>query len=354
MTIAEKLKLGIPKQALQFAGEVTGEAGKDGIKVHLKARSKEPINHWYFGSVAHDFSTMTLPSKFALDDSHDVEIGYARASLTAWGLEADGVVFPNEDNPEHESNRIAYNLKNGIPQQSSIDFSGDYDLLEIPDGMSYPCNGNILSGPALIIQNWTLKALAICKLGADPNTETTAQFKADSPMAKAPRSVTTLSQSLISTTFTENKNLSNKESLNMDKTTPKVDEVLTVSTVATETVVADTAAVKPEALTAAPVVVKADEGVAVAPVAPKTELQAAQPVVDAKDTTITELTAKVAELETKLTALSVSTKPIVTAEAPGKSLWTQYKELTDLAERTRFYQANKKAMDTEALTKTSK
>ena len=98
--ITEKLKAGIPKSALRFTAntEVTGSKteGEKGLKVHLKARSKEGIDHWYFGQVYHDFGSMSLPSKVALDDSHGDEIGFARPTLTAWGLELDGVVIPKE------------------------------------------------------------------------------------------------------------------------------------------------------------------------------------------------------------------------------------------------------------------
>lgn len=144
------------------------------IRVHLQARSREPINHFWWGNLVHDMESFKAPERIALDDSHDEEIGYASWAITAWGLELDGVVIPNVSNPAHSSNRIIYNLKNGIPQQSSIDFAGDYDVQILQDEESCMVNGALLKGPACVVRNWTLRACAICKEGADPNTSATA------------------------------------------------------------------------------------------------------------------------------------------------------------------------------------
>lgn len=160
------------------------------IKVRLQARQRGPIDHPYWGRVWHDLSTMRSRSKVALDDTHDVEIGYARPVTTEYGLELEGVVITNPEDPSHPANRIAYNLRNGIPQEASIDFSGDYTVAEIPEGLSMPVNGMNAEGPCLVVQNWPLRACAICKEGADSSTQTTT-FNAADALAPLPKSITT-------------------------------------------------------------------------------------------------------------------------------------------------------------------
>jgi hypothetical protein len=198
--IVEQLKAGKlpPAAALRLQdGTVAAEEkpadGAKSIKVRLKARTRDSINHWWWGAIVHDFSTAKLPSKVALDDTHGNEIGYARPTLTDYGLELEGVVIQNPDNPQHESNRIAYNLLNGIPQQASIDWTGEYDLMEIAPNAKASVNGREFTGPLLVVQNWNLRACAICKKGADPTTETVAQFAADAAgAAPGPKSMTTM------------------------------------------------------------------------------------------------------------------------------------------------------------------
>jgi hypothetical protein len=163
------------------------------IKVKLKARQRGPINHWYWGTVWHDLSTMRSRAKIALDDTHDVEVGHGRPVMSEYGLEVEGVVITNPDMPDHPANRIAYNLRNGIPQEASIDFGGDYEVVEIPEGVKMPVNGMDAEGPALVVRNWPLRACAICKEGADASTETNTFAKPGSAVAPLPRSISTFS-----------------------------------------------------------------------------------------------------------------------------------------------------------------
>jgi hypothetical protein len=198
--VVARLRAGekLPKCAMLMDGapaEFKADGGGDAktLKVHLKARQREPINHSYWGPIVHDFSTAKIPQKVAIDDTHGAEVGYARPSLTEYGLELEGVVIPDESNPEHESNRIAYNLKNSIPQQASIDFTGDYNIKEIPEGITATVNGKDVPGPCLVVQDWSLRAVAICKAGADPSTETTQLSIQGSEGAPAPLSITQFS-----------------------------------------------------------------------------------------------------------------------------------------------------------------
>jgi hypothetical protein len=168
--------------ALFFASSepVTAHAGEEtnkSLKVHAKLRSREPIFHPMFKApVIHDFATMTMPNRIAMDDEHGAEIGYLRPSLTQYGIEADGVVFHNDDDPQHSANRIQWNLRNNIPQQASIDFRGAYKVEAIPAGKTVVVNGTPRVGPLFCIRDWTLKAAAICKVGVDNSTKAEAIF----------------------------------------------------------------------------------------------------------------------------------------------------------------------------------
>jgi hypothetical protein len=328
-----------PAAALRLVeGQATATEGNaDGdksIKVHLKARTRNDINHWFWGKIVHDFSTLKMPTKIALDDTHGDEIGYARPMLTDYGLELDGVVIPNAENPQHESNRIAYNLRNSIPQQASIDWAGDYDLEEIPEKFSAPVNGLTVEGPALIVRNWSLRATAICKEGADPTTETTVTTFAatDATAGAGPRNIVS------------------------GRTPPAAVE----TAAATAAVVEAAAAVPPEnpatpppAEDATPATVET----AAAETAPENTLDATVAQLTAENADLkTRLAAseaneqaagtEIVELKTRLEKLSGGTKPIPAGQTGnGKTLWQQYREIPGQDQKTLFYRAHKAIMD---------
>lgn len=171
------------------------EAPKDGeasIKVHVKALPRTPVENSALGRCVYDLSTCRMPSKLALDDSHGDEIGKWRPELTEFGIEGDGWVVENRANPQHASNRIAYNLRNEIPQEFSIDWRGPFDLAIIAEGESAQVNGLDVAGPCFVIQNWLLRAGAICKAGMYQETLTAAQLNAAGELAPLPGKIATL------------------------------------------------------------------------------------------------------------------------------------------------------------------
>lgn len=170
-------------------------ADAKGIKVQIKALGREPIDHWYFGKIIHDLSTCRMPRRMALDDSHGVEIGYCHPELTEYGIEAEGTVFADMGSSTEGGKRVADCLRNGIPQQASIDWSGPCDLVELPEGLETMVNGKVQQGPLCIVQNWMLRALAICKNGVDFTTEVAAQLNGNdtAKLAPAPRKISTIS-----------------------------------------------------------------------------------------------------------------------------------------------------------------
>ena len=310
----------IPNSALQFVEDTpisgTVKDGEKGVKVHLKARSRNAINHWYFGKVIHDFGSCNLPSKLALDDSHGVEIGYARPSITAWGLELDGVVIPSE-NKDHESNRILYNLTNGIPQQASIDFSGDYEIFVLNEGEKMMVNGAIVEGEAVVIQNWTLRACAICKCGADASTETEAIFS--------------------NKTF----NLKNIKGLNMEnegqkpdeKDVSKIEELTAVAEVKADDVKAEVEKVENEA-------VKVDELAQI-----KANFETLKAEFETVKSAKVELENKFAEAQNVIQTFSCGVAPVQSAEFNGKSIIEQFNEIKDAVAKRKFYEENKKNLN---------
>lgn len=188
--IPEKLKQAPPANAMRFTAseppEVTkGDENGKAVKVHLKARSKMACTHFWWGDFVHDFSTMSMPPRIAIDDSHGQEIGYGRPYLTEYGLEIDATIIPNAENAAHPANRVIYNLSNGIPQQASIDFTGTFDLEFLDEKQLAEVNGIQMHGPLTIFRNWSLRACAICKEGVDASSETTLLNQEKAPAARS-------------------------------------------------------------------------------------------------------------------------------------------------------------------------
>jgi hypothetical protein len=255
---------------------------------------------------------MRSRTKIALDDTHDVEIGYGRPLTTEYGLEVDGVVVTNPDNPAHESNRIAYNLRNGIPQEASIDFGGDYTVQEIPEGLSMTVNGMEAKGPALVVQNWPLRACAICKEGADASTETNTLTTSGSAAAPLPRAITTFT---MNTTITTD-NTSSAPAIVVEappaETLTETKPAVPTETAPVVPVVEEKPEDKPETLAA----VDALQAVAVELEQVKTELDE---VIEEKLT----LMAEIAQLEERIEVLSKGIAPVPVTPAPAPMTWAQ-------------------------------
>jgi hypothetical protein len=281
------------------------------IKVQLKARQRGPIDHPYWGRVWHDLSTMRSRSKIALDDTHDVEVGHGRPVMSEYGLEVEGVLVTNPDNPQHPANRIAYNLRNGIPQEASIDFGGDYEVMEIGDGAATMVNGMEAKGPALVVRNWPLRACAICKEGADASTETNT-LTSGSAAAPLPRAITTVSQPketpMPETTSAPAIVVEAPPAETLTETKPAVP----AETAPVVPVVEAVPVVQPETLAA----VDALQAVAVELEQVKTELAA---VLAEK----ASLIAEIAQLQSRIATLSKGIAPVPVTPAAAPMTWMQ-------------------------------
>lgn len=176
-------KKDVPQSALHFtATEFTlgdnGESAKT-APFRMVARSGQPIEHWYWGKVAHDLSGMRLhKQRVSIDYAHDDKevIGYANAFSSESGdLEVSGALVPFKDSDR--ATEVIYKQKSGVPYEASINFGGDGIKLEqVAEGQSAQVNGYTFDGPGIVIREWPLRGIAVCPYGADMNTST--QFAA--------------------------------------------------------------------------------------------------------------------------------------------------------------------------------
>jgi hypothetical protein len=157
----------------EFVAGDNGEGAKS-APVRLKARSGQPIEHWYWGNVVHDLSGMKMAkSRLAIDYVHDPKeiIGYLnRFDDSSGDLIAEGALVPYKDSDR--ASEIIHKMAQGVPYEASINFAGDgIKVQELASGEVVEVNGYQLEGPAVVIREWPLRGVAICPYGADQNTE---------------------------------------------------------------------------------------------------------------------------------------------------------------------------------------
>jgi hypothetical protein len=176
----------VPRKALQFAADIEVGSNGEGSKsapITLTARSKEPVDHWWWGRMVHDMAGFsTSKPKLPIDYCHnDSEVmGYANKFETASGeLVASGALTPFDD--KDRASEVLFKSKEGVPYEASIYFDPDTIVLEyVPQGMSVAVNGYQFEGPGVIARQWTLRGIAVCPHGYDRNTS--VEFKdGDSP-----------------------------------------------------------------------------------------------------------------------------------------------------------------------------
>jgi hypothetical protein len=168
----------IPREALRLRIEAkfgdNGEGSKS-APVSMIARTGQPIEHWYWGRVVHDFAGMKLNKKrIAIDYVHDDAevLGYINKFETGTGdLVLSGAITPFED--KDRATEVLYKGREGVPYEASIDFCGaGIKIQELAQGEVAEVNGYQFEGPGVIIREWPLRGVAICPHGADENTVT--------------------------------------------------------------------------------------------------------------------------------------------------------------------------------------
>jgi hypothetical protein len=167
----------IPEAACRFyGGEVVfkdnGPDAKSG-KVRIKARSGQPIEHWYWGRVVHDLAGVRHKPRIAIDYAHnDSEVlGYVNHfEAETNDLWLTGAMTPWRD--DDRASEVMFKMREGVPYEASIFFGGDgIKLQEVAEGEVAPVNGFQFDGPGIIVREWPLRGVAICPYGADQNTE---------------------------------------------------------------------------------------------------------------------------------------------------------------------------------------
>ena len=155
-----------------------GEGSKS-APVRLVARSGQPIDHPYWGKVAHDLSGMHMhKSRLALDYVHDSKevIGYLNQfDIESGDLVTSGALVPFKDSDR--ATEILYKMGEGVPYKASINFGGDgIEVQEVFAGEATEVNGYQFEGPGVVIRSWPLRGVAVCPYGADMNTESASAF----------------------------------------------------------------------------------------------------------------------------------------------------------------------------------
>jgi hypothetical protein len=175
----------VPRSALCFtAGEFELGDNGDGAKTapfKMVARSGQPVDHKFWGRIVHDVNGLRLSKqRIPIDYCHDDReiVGYANRFSADPGddnvvhLGAAGALVPFKDSDR--ATEIIHKQKAGVPYQASIDFGGkDLELERVEKGQSVPVNGYQFSGPGVVVRQWSLRSIAVCPYGADPNTSTT-------------------------------------------------------------------------------------------------------------------------------------------------------------------------------------
>ena len=137
------------------------------------ARTGDPIKHSFWGNVVHDLSGMQNKPRIPIDFNHNVSdiIGYANRFNTDDGdLEIKGALTPYKDSDR--ATEVLAKSEMGVPWEASINFAGDMEVEEIPEGRDVTVNGRELSGPLTVIRKWQLRGVAVTPYGYDSGTST--------------------------------------------------------------------------------------------------------------------------------------------------------------------------------------
>jgi hypothetical protein len=160
----------IPAAACTFRAEFAhlgdnGEGAKT-APVKLLARSSQPIEHHWWGNVAHDLNGFNLNGKKRLPIDFDHDTGEAIGYLNKFEVEEDGLYASGAIVSTQEgdrASRILAQMRAGIPYEASINFGGDgIEVERVPAGKTAMVNGYELAGESQIVRSWPLRGVAVC------------------------------------------------------------------------------------------------------------------------------------------------------------------------------------------------
>jgi hypothetical protein len=169
----------VPATALRFAEipfQLAAGETKDGkTPIQMRARSGQPVNHWYWGKIVHDMAGFkaakpTIPVDYCHNDRE--VLGFLNQfKATNDGLDVGGELVSFQ--PTDRVAEVTHKSRAGIPYEASIFFDRESMTLEEVGPMAQATvNGYQLQGPALIVRQWSLRGVAVCPYGYDGNTAT--------------------------------------------------------------------------------------------------------------------------------------------------------------------------------------
>ncbi len=168
-----------PAAALRLRGGplqlAEGQGDGKTTPIKMLARTGDAIEHWWYGRLVHDLSGMTPHrDKIAIDYCHNETqmLGYLDTfDVSSGDLVVSGELVHYGD--ADLASEIVHKNRAGVPYEASIDFTGGgLRFEELTAGATAEVNGRTIEGPAVIVREWTLRAVAICPYGADKNTKT--------------------------------------------------------------------------------------------------------------------------------------------------------------------------------------
>ncbi len=168
----------------QFAEpQARDKSGLRRAKIDVLARTGNPVNHWWWGRVVHDFAGMKSKDRVAFDSNHDYQrpVGYADKIMADKELRLSGELISRKD--DDSAAEIMDLGPAGVPYQASIQFNPDTCLCEfVPEGFMSEVNGQTVEGPITVIREWELLRCAICLTGVDTGSQ--ANFSSDPTVAQ--------------------------------------------------------------------------------------------------------------------------------------------------------------------------
>lgn len=141
-------------------------------------------DHWYWGSVIFDLSTMTVPSRLPALVDHDrsKRAGYVTSSSVdnATGFAVTGVLLSGESGAG-----VARDSDEGFPWQMSVHIEPQ-SIEEFAVGTQTIVNGRVLAGPLTVFRNSTIVEVSFTATGQDANTTAVAMSRGSSNQQPTP------------------------------------------------------------------------------------------------------------------------------------------------------------------------
>lgn len=166
----------------QFSA-IEGEPSDVSVPIELLARTGEPLDHWYWGRIVHDFAGMSHRDIIPIDYRHNADelVGY----LDTFEIREGNLHLAGKLESIATDDRAAEIIAKGrrkIPYQSSIYFNQETAVFEwLPGDMTANINGRDVTGPLVIVREWELRGCAVTPYGADSGTA--AKFSAGAESA---------------------------------------------------------------------------------------------------------------------------------------------------------------------------